>query len=40
MMALAENDDYVPPRACIAYADTMKQAGRDVELHAVCRRLP
>lgn len=33
MMALAENDDYVPPRACIAYADAMKQAGQDVELH-------
>lgn len=33
MMALAEKDDYVPARACIAYADVMKQAGQDVELH-------
>ncbi len=33
MMALAEKDDYVPAQACIAYAEAMKQAGQDIELH-------
>jgi dienelactone hydrolase len=33
MLALAEKDDYTPPQACIAYAETMKKAGVDVETH-------
>jgi len=33
MMALAAKDDYTPPQPCIDYADTMKKAGVDVEVH-------
>ena len=33
MMALGEKDDYTPPQPCIDYADTMKKAGVDVEVH-------
>ena len=33
MMALGELDDYTPPRACRAFADAMKAAGQDIEVH-------
>ncbi len=33
MMALAGRDDYVPPAACLAFADAMRAAGQDVEVH-------
>jgi len=33
MMALAEKDNYTPPQPCIDYANTMKEAGVDVEVH-------
>lgn len=33
MMALAEEDNYVPARACIAFGEEMKAAGQDVEVH-------
>lgn len=33
MLALAEKDDYVPARACIAFGEAMRAAGQDVEIH-------
>lgn len=33
MMALAGKDDYTPPQPCIDYANTMKAAGQDVDVH-------
>ena len=33
MMALGELDNYTPARPCLAFADAMKAAGQDVEVH-------
>lgn len=33
MLALGEQDNYTPPRACLAFADAMKAAGQDVDVH-------
>ncbi len=33
MMALGALDNYTPPRTCLAFADAMKAAGQDVEVH-------
>ncbi|MDB5756068.1 MAG: Dienelactone hydrolase [Massilia sp.] len=33
MMALAGKDDYVPPAPCLAFADAMRAAGQDIEVH-------
>lgn len=33
MMALGEKDDYVPAKPCLDYAETMQQAGQEVEVH-------
>ena len=33
MMALAGSDNYVPPAPCLAFAETMRAAGQDVETH-------
>ena len=33
MMALAGADDYTPARPCIAYGETMRAAGQDIEIH-------
>ena len=33
MMALAGRDDYVPAAPCLAFADAMRAAGQDVEVH-------
>jgi dienelactone hydrolase len=33
MMALGERDNYTPARPCLAFADAMKAAGQDVEVH-------
>lgn len=33
MMALGELDNYTPARPCIAFAEAMKAAGQDIEVH-------
>jgi dienelactone hydrolase len=33
LLALGELDNYTPPRSCLAFAEAMKAAGQDVEVH-------